>query len=122
MVHPTSKRLKIAGTILLIVPISMLALLAIGEVAGGDLSGLQHAVQLAPLAALCWLAWRSPRGGGIALVALALLLALMYLLIAPGLPPSATRFTIVVLFAPPLVAGILFILAARWEPERPVRG
>jgi hypothetical protein len=83
-------------------------------VAGGDISGLQHVVEILPLAALAWLGWRRPFWGGIALIVLTLILAGIPIVMdrLASAPPFVNAFLSIIL-ALPLVAGILFVAAAR---------
>jgi hypothetical protein len=110
----TSTRLKLAALVCLALPMLGLAAFAIGEVAAGTLSGLQHVGQLLPLAALAWLGWRWPLWGGITLIGLSLILAGLYLIMG-GYPPLALLVNALLLFALPLLAGIVFVAAARRE-------
>jgi hypothetical protein len=58
------------------------------------------------------LAWRWQRLGGVVLLAEGLVLAVGYpLIMHGGLPASTIVFTLVIISLPPLVAGILFLLA-----------
>jgi hypothetical protein len=111
----TNRQLKIAGSCLLAIPVTILAAFTIGEVAAGDISGLQHVAQLAPLVALAWLAWRRPVWGGAALIAGAVLFAGLYFVFMHGFSPAIVILTVVVLFGVPLMAGMLFIAAGREE-------
>ena len=117
MSQPTSKQLKIAGMVFLAIPILILAAFAVGEMTGGDIFGLQHIVQLAPLALLAWLAWKRPLWGGAALIALALLFTGLYFIFIPRFPMPTVILTVTFLFATPFAAGILFVLASRQEHE-----
>lgn len=105
-------RLKRAAIACLAIPIVVLAAFAIGEVAAGDISGLQHVGQGLPLVALAWLAWKWPLWGGAILIVLTLVLAGIYVGMS-GFPQSALLPNAVLLFAPPLMAGSLFVAAAR---------
>lgn len=99
---------------LLAIPILVLAAFAVGEVAGGDVSGLQHVPESALLVLLGWLAWRRPLWGGAALIALSLFFAGTYLLLfARGVPLPMVVLTVAILLAPPLAAGALFVAASR---------
>jgi hypothetical protein len=109
----TSKHLRIAGLVVLAIPILILLAFTLGELTSGELSGLQHVVQLVPLAVLGWLAWKRPWWGGVTLIAFALLLTGIYVVAAREMPLSGLALTLSMLFAPPLVAGILFVAAAR---------
>jgi hypothetical protein len=110
----TGTRLKRAALVCLAIPMLVLAALAIGEVASGTISGLQHVVEILPLAALAWLGWRRPLWGGIALIVLTLILAGIPIVMdrLSSAPPFVTAFLYFIL-ALPLVAGILFVAAAR---------
>ena len=115
MIHLTSTQLKRAGLALLTLPILILAGFAAGELAGGDISGLQHVVELVPVALLAWFAWRRPLWGGMALIVLALILLMLYIVFIHGFPLPTVVLTLMFLFATPLAAGVLFVAAARQE-------
>lgn len=108
---------RIVGLILLLVPIGALAWAGLSEVAGGDATGLQHIVEIIPLAALAALAWFRPRLGGPLLVGIGLVLALVYAGFAfqnlERGPVWLWLLVGLVLFAPVLLAGGLFWAAAR---------
>jgi hypothetical protein len=105
-------RLKCAAVVCLAIPLVIIVMLGIGEIASGTLSGLQHLGQLAPIVALGWLGWTRPWLGGLVLVGLALLLAGLYIGFG-GSPPFALIINAALLFAPPLLAGVLFLAAGR---------
>lgn len=102
----TVTRVKIAGVALLLVPIGLLLLFAIGE--GPE--GVQHLVQLAPLLALALLAWYRPRLGGALIAAGGLGLALAYPFVFHA-PLGTTLGVIALFFGPAILAGVLFLLA-----------
>lgn len=107
-------RLKRAAIAFLAIPVVVLGAFAIGEVASGDISGLQHVVQGLPLVVSAWLAWKWPLWGGAILIIVALVLAGIYLGMS-GFPQVASLASAILLFAPPLIAGALFVAAARRE-------
>jgi hypothetical protein len=117
MVHLTSTQLKRVGLAVLTLPILILVALAVGELAGGDISGLQHVVQVVPLAVLAWFAWRRPLWGGMALIALALILLMLYIVFIHGFPLPTVVLTLMFLFVTPLAAGVLFVAAARRQRD-----
>ena len=117
MIHLTSRQLKIAGTVFLAIPMLILAAFAVGEMAGGDITGIQHIVQLAPLALLAWLAWKRPLWSGAVLIALALIFTGLYVIFIHGFPLPTVILTVAFLFATPLVAGMLFVAASRQERD-----
>lgn len=106
------KRYKIIGEILLIVPIGLLVLLGLGELTGGIISGLQHFLQLLPLLLLAIGCWFYPKAGGTLLISLSTVLAILYFFTFP-LPLLGKLTTIALLFALPILAGCMFVLADR---------
>jgi len=117
----SAKQLKVAGLILLLIPIALLLMLTVGETVGGDISGLGHLIQLAPLVILAIFAWKKPDLGGKILVVIAVLLAIIGL--APvvllravgreGMGIGALIGAMLLLFVPPIISGLLFIASAR---------
>jgi hypothetical protein len=101
------------GLILLIIPVLFLTVFAVGESVGGDLSGLGHLVQAAPLVILAFLAWKRPRVGGLLLIGFGTLLALRFLLFTNNPEPIA----ILLVFGPPILSGLLFLIAARRQTQ-----
>ncbi len=102
-------RFKTIGLILLLIPILFLTYFAVGESVSGDLSGLSHLIQAAPLVILALLAWKRPRAGGLLLIGLGVLLALRFLLFTNN--PEV--IAILLVFSPPILSGLLFLMAAR---------
>jgi hypothetical protein len=101
--------IRIAGLVLVVIPLGILLLFAIGETAGGDLYGLQHLVQAVPLAVVAFVAWRWPGVGGPLLAGISALLAVMFFVVmGVRLSPGIAAGTALLFFAPPLVAGLLF--------------
>lgn len=123
--HPT--RLRLLASALLAVPLGVLLLFGLGEMAEGDLSGVQHLVEAAPLLVLLVAGWRFPRAAGVALLVLGPgLLAVWVLLIATGTfrPPVAGTAPLAMkallwlavpltLFAPPTLAGWLLVRSSK---------
>lgn len=104
---------KLAGLILLSVPVMILAMFMVGEVFGGDWSGMVHIWQMAPLVALLYLGVWRPRVAGLIAVAVGLLLALAYPFLAKGQDISAMILTELLLFLPPIVAGVLLLFSIK---------
>lgn len=121
--HPI--RLRIVALALLLLPAAFLLVFAFGEVAGGDVSGLQHVPEAALLLALAAAGWRYPRATGVVLLSVgAVLLALALALnLARGNPGESAPAVMLwaglfgLLFAPPLVAGWL-LLRSSGAPRR----
>lgn len=119
--RPGHRRPVIIAIVLLAVPIGFELLFAIGEVLGGDPSGVMHAVLAVPLLALAVAAVRWPARVGAILVVVGVAVALAYLVLVSG---SSLRIgTVVIVEAVlllPVLAGILLIAGSR--PARPPSG
>jgi hypothetical protein len=107
-----AKKLRSAALALAVLPIIALLVLTAAELVGGDISGVQHLFQIAPLALLVWAAWRWPEAGGIVLATVGLGLAMVYPVLT-GLPARTVVVTEVLLFVPVILAGALFVVSAR---------
>jgi hypothetical protein len=108
-------RLQLAATLIGGVTLGMLSLFLVGEVAGGDLSGLSHLIQIAPLAALLALGWWAPQLAGALLIAIGAALAAVYLVAFERAPESTGLLLLVaaLFLLPPITAGVLLLIAAR---------
>jgi hypothetical protein len=106
--------MKFAGLLIVAVGALFFLLMGVGELAGGDLSGIQHLPEAVLLGALAYLGRRHPYAVGIALVFISLGIATLYAMV--GSESVGLRFAWAVQIAlPPLVAGGLLIGAARRE-------
>jgi hypothetical protein len=115
-----ARRLKLVASALIAVPAAVLIVFAIGEMAGGEISGIQHVPEAALLLLLMAAGWRYPRAVGATLAALGVLFFALWLFaMAIGGDPDFRGWGILlwvtsglVIFAPPVVAGWLFLRAA----------
>jgi hypothetical protein len=107
------QKLKATGFAILLLPIGFLLLFAFGEILGGDLSGAGHFIQLAPLLLVIWISWKAPKVGGLILIAIGLILAIVYPIMARGFSIPAIVSVEVLLFGPPIIAGTLFYLSSK---------
>jgi hypothetical protein len=104
---------------LIAIPAGIFAFLAIGELASGDITGIQHIPEAGLMLALALVAWRYPRAAGTALIAIGvLLLGFMSLVVLPDAEPSGAEVWIwpvmaVLLFGTPVLAGLLLLRSAR---------
>jgi len=107
-------RSKITALVPLGLGVAFYLAFALGEMAGGDITGLQHLLPAAILALLLWVAWRRPRRAGIVLLVLAVPFDAAYiaLLVVRDLPPVWA----LVVALPPVVTGLLLVRAGRREP------
>jgi hypothetical protein len=119
-------RLKLAASALIAVPAALLLALAIGEMAGGEASGIQHVPEAAALLLLLVAAWRYPHVTGLLLVAIGVIVFTLWLvLIVTSADIDWHSIEILgwigaglMVFALPVVGGLLLIKAARLD--RPV--
>lgn len=112
------RRMRLAAMTLLGVPVGLLLLMGFGEMGGGDISGIQHIPEAAVLLALMWAAWRFPWRAGEVLIAGSMLLfgAWLLLVVSQGNgnnPAWAWTVAGLILFVPPLAAGVLLMLSTR---------
>jgi peptidoglycan/LPS O-acetylase OafA/YrhL len=106
-----ARRSKAAAFVLLGLGFAFYLMFAVGELAGGDISGVQHLLPAAILAALLWLGRRRPRRAGIILLVLSVPFAVGYvaLLVVRDLPLTWA----LVVALPPVVTGLLLVRAGR---------
>ena len=117
----SAKQLKVGGLIPLLIPIAVLLLFTIAETVGGDISGLGHLIQAAPLVILAIFAWKKPELAGKILVVIAVLLAISSLAHAvivgvmgiEGMGIVAQISVVLLFFVPPFVSGLLLIASTR---------
>ncbi|MDA0365842.1 MAG: hypothetical protein O3B31_14195 [Chloroflexi bacterium] len=109
------RHLRAIATAAIAPVVAVLVLFVVGEAGGGDLSGLQHVVQLAPLVLIVAAAWRFPTVGGGLLVVLSLVLIVGYPVWALDREISPLGIVLVeaLLLLPPLASGLLFLAAGR---------
>jgi hypothetical protein len=112
-VDESAWRAKTAAMVLLALGVAFYLMFAVGEMAGGDLTGIQHVPPALVLGALLGLAWKRPYTAGVVLLVLAVPLGAAYiaLLFARDLPPSWALFVVL----PPIVTGVLLVRAGRGE-------
>jgi hypothetical protein len=111
------RRLRLAGIACLAVPAVLFLLFAVGEIVGGDLSGVQHVPEVAAVAAIAWAAWRWPFAVGMTLMIAGAALALVFVLwLHPaGITLLGIAIMELLLFIPTIAAGACFTLAGAIE-------
>jgi hypothetical protein len=103
---------------LLFIPLGVLLLFTFGEVFSGDISGLSHLIQAAPLVLLIFLAYKKPYSGGVLLLITSLFLGVLYVIRAPF--NLETIFLVeTMLFLPPFISGLLLILSSGKAKKKP---
>ena len=108
-----ARRAKIAALVLLGLGVAFYLLFTVGEMASGDVSGIQHLPPVLALAALMWLGWKRPTTAGIVLLVLAVPLGVAYVvvLVVHDLP----LFWALEIALPPVLTGLLLLWAGRRE-------
>lgn len=104
--------LKKIGVGLLFIPLSILLLFTFGEVFSGDMSGLSHLIQAAPLLLLILFSIKKPYTGGLLLLIAGFVLGVLYVIWAP-LEPQTILIVESLLFLPPIISGLLLVLSSR---------
>lgn len=111
---------KIAALMLTGLGVGFFLTFAVGELAGGEISGIQHLPPAALLGVLLWLGWKRPRAAGIiVLLALALPLTVAFVV---GIATEDTRtgemwFAVLIPLVP-VLTGLLFLWAGRGERRK----
>lgn len=99
---------KIAGSVILLVPIGFFLLFAIGEGA----SGWSHYIQLAFVFAMAFAGWRFPLVGSYALIAFGIAGGAFYAL-ANDFPLPTLALVELIVFLPLVLSGMCFLRTAR---------
>jgi hypothetical protein len=101
------------GLALLVVPAAFFCLFGVGEVASGDLSGLGHLLQAAPLVLLGLAALRWPTAAGAILLVVGLAIMAAYPAWTGGRFGLGTIAIAEAIFTLPVVSGAMLVLAGR---------
>ena len=104
-----AKGLKITALVLMSLLIAFFLFMGIGEMVGGDTSGIGHLFPVAIVILLMWLGWKAPLGIGILLTILGILYSARFLIgmsYAEGMP-----FALNVIAIPFFLFGLLFLSA-----------
>lgn len=111
---------KIAALLLVGLGVGFFLVFAIGEIAGGEISGIQHLPPAAVLGVLLWLGWRRPRAAGlVVLFAFALPLTIAFVFgVATDNVRTGEMWLAVLIPVVPVLIGLLFLWAARGERRR----
>lgn len=111
-----SLSLKITALVFMALAALFFSFMGIGEMVGGDLSGVIHLPPVALIALMMWFGWKKPFPGGATMLGLGLLISIFFLIITS----QANRLLAVLLMGGPFVIpGILFMTASLLEnPHR----
>jgi hypothetical protein len=100
------KALKIAALIFPGLTVAILLVFGLGEMIGGDWTGLGHLAQAIPIVLFLWLGWRRPLWGGIFLLVLSVLAFQSLFFVLSG-PDWLAPFLIVIV--PLFLSGVLML-------------
>lgn len=114
-----TKGLKIAALVPPAFMVLVLLAFGIGESLGGDLSGLMHLAQAAPVLLVIWLGWKRPLWGGILLLLGAAFKALTFWRQFPGADSPAMISPSVIMILPLALSGVLLLVSARLAKVKP---
>ena len=106
-------RFRTFGLACLVLPAAVLLLFGAGEIFEGDLSGAQHLIEIAVIAATGWAAWRWPFAVGQLLMLGGALVAVAWVLFLHpnGVTLLSVAIVELVLFMPVVIAGAFFTLS-----------
>lgn len=108
----TIMKWKIAAIVVALLPVGFFLVFAIGEGGGGWI----HYLQVSPVVALVVLGWYKPKIAGRVLIALGLIFGGLYLFALNSLTLATVAVVELIVFAPILLSGYLFLRAARYRP------
>lgn len=114
-----SKGLFYIALILIGLYAAFFSIFGIGEMGGGDFSGIAHLVPAAALIVMIWLAWRAPFEAGLALIIIGLLASGFFLFSGWGNGSSALT-GLVYGGLPFLASGVLLLLAIKDKWKKPL--
>lgn len=111
-----SNGVKITALALMALAALFFSFMGIGEMIGGDLSGVIHLPPVALIILMMWFGWKKPMPGGATMFGLGLLISFVFLIITT----QADRLLAILLMGGPfLLPGILFMAASLLEnPHR----
>jgi hypothetical protein len=107
----TIQALKFAAMVPLAFMVLILLAFGVGEILGGDFSGIQHFVPVIFVGLVVWLCWKRPLWGGILLLAGAVLQAAMFWRLFIRAEAGEIIAPLVIMILPLAFSGLLLLLA-----------
>ncbi|MEW6401160.1 MAG: hypothetical protein AB1649_05135 [Chloroflexota bacterium] len=107
-----AKRLKITALFLMSLVAAFFTFFALGEMLGGDWSGIGHLPPVIIIVFLMWLGWKRPLAGSITMILLSLASGTYFYSIMNSQDRSVGALA---MGGPFLIFGLLFLLAALLE-------
>jgi hypothetical protein len=112
-----SNGLKIAAFVLADLLTIFLLFMGLGEMFGGDISGIQHVIPAAVLLALMWLGWKHPYWGGLGLCIAGLLLGVVVTVM--NIPMDVKRNFLLIIALPAFLSGALLLTSGLLANPKP---
>lgn len=115
----TSKGLKIAVLALMALAGAFFMFMGVGEMLGGDLSGMIHLPPVALIALMMWFGWKKPLAGGITMVLLGVAIGVYFFSLIHA---TEIRMTgVLIMSLPFLLPGLIFMAASLLENRNQMR-
>ena len=111
-----AKGLKIAALALMALVALFFSVMGIGEMLGGDLSGVFHLPPVALIALMMWFGWKKPLSGGATMFGLGIVVSIFFFVVTTQ---TDRAVAISLMGGPFLLPGLMFMAAALLEnPHR----
>lgn len=112
-----SKGLKITALVLMALAAAFFTFMGVGEMLGGDLSGMGHLPPVALIILLMWFGWKKPLAAGITMFLLGVSIGIYFFNI---INPAEYKMTATFIMSGPFILpGLLFLAAALIEQMKP---
>lgn len=109
----TDRKFKMIAEAFLAIPGLIFIIFAVGEISGGIAGGLEHIIQVILVIIFALTGWFYPKKFGVILIAASVIFSILYFLSFSGLSLLSKLINEVILFLPPLLSGIFFVLASK---------
>ncbi len=111
-----AKGLKITALVLMILVAAFFMLMGVGEMLGGDLSGMGHLPPVVLIAFMMWLGWKKPLAGGLTMSLLGVLISVYFFIVVNR--PADKPIAMLIMGGPFILFGLFFLAAAFFERPR----
>ncbi|MBI3152495.1 MAG: hypothetical protein HYZ21_10200 [Chloroflexi bacterium] len=111
-----SKGLKITALVLMGLAAAFFTFMGVGEMLGGDLSGMGHLPPVVLIVLLMWLGWRKPMAGGITMFLLGVLIGVYFFSLMNS--TEIKMVGVLLMSGPFILPGLLFLAAGVVERPR----
>ena len=111
-----AKGLKITALVLMILVAAFFMLMGVGEMLGGDLSGMGHLPPVVLIAFMMWLGWKKPLAGGLTMSLLGVLISVYFFIVVNR--PADKPIAMLIMGGPFILFSLFFLAAAFFERPR----